>query len=212
VNFVGHAAVAVWDEDDPRYSVGAMLPDLWRMAGERGAPTVHDDVVRRGVQCHHRVDAVFHDTAAFLELSSRLRHRLRAADVTRPATLATAHVGVELLLDGALLRRPTVQRHWARTVAAANTLPAAAIAWRDAAPTRRFAELCANLSRIAEGYHDAAGVTERVVRMLARRPRLRAADSDLPGISAALAALAPDVEASTDALLAEVRTGLEARA
>jgi hypothetical protein len=211
VNFVGHATVAGWEDDDPRYSVGAMLPDLCRMAGSTSDPRLHDEVLRRGVDCHHRVDAVFHAAPTFVALAAALRRALRDAGVSRAPALAAGHVGVELLLDGQLLRRHRERRHWDRTTAAAASLEGTGLAWGSAPPPPRWSELCRNLGRIAHGYRDVATVHERVLRILERRPRLAAAPSEHAAIGEALELVAPVVAARTDALLAEVHAGLEAR-
>lgn len=171
MNFVGHAIAARWEDDDPRHGAGAMLPDLARMCGA-ATPSTHDAVVLAGVRCHHRVDAAFHDAPTFLDLMRRARVDLAARGVPRAARLAAAHVGVELLLDGAFVTAPELAPAFQWATSGAQRLAASTLTWPDATSEARFAQLCEHLPEIAAGYASATVVGERVVRILARRPRL----------------------------------------
>lgn len=210
MNFVGHAIVARWEEDDPRHGVGAMLPDLARMCGA-ATPETHDAFVRAGVRCHHRVDAAFHDTPTFLRLVSAARRDLNDRGVPRAASLAAAHVGVELLLDGAWLSAPGFARIFDAAASAARELEAAALSWPDEASGKRFVELCAHLPDIACGYASPEIVGERVVRILSRRPRLHPGDA-APAILAWAARHAREVADAGDDVLHEVRVAMDVAA
>lgn len=103
MNFFGHVVVATWLPDaDGRTALGAMLPDLLGIAGLRGVEP-RDPEVARGLELHHRTDDVFHASDAFVTLQASLRAALEAGGLQGGPARAVAHVGVELLLDGALL-------------------------------------------------------------------------------------------------------------
>ena len=211
MNFIGHATVAGWEDEAPRFGVGAILPDLARMAGVLRAPEADDEAVRRGVACHHRVDAVFHDTPTFLRLSRQLRHRLNTEGVSRPAALGTAHIGIELLLDGELVGRAEVARQWWHVVEATRELPASSLRWPAPEPAARYDALRRRLAELAAGYVDARVVAQRVLAILDRRPRLRPAQSDGAAITAAIVEFAPVVADITDDWLDEIAEGLGRR-
>lgn len=208
MNFIGHATVAAWEDDAPLFGVGAILPDLARMAGVPRAPKADDAVVERGVACHHRVDGVFHDTPTFLRLSRELRRRLRDDGVHRPAALGTGHVGIELLLDGHLLSRSDIARRWLHVVEATRALPSTRLRWPAPECAARYDALCGRLPELAAGYVDPGVVAQRVVAILSRRPRLRPDPTDVPAITRAIVAFAPRVAEVTDAWLDEIATGL----
>ncbi len=208
MNFIGHATVAGWEDEAPLFGVGAILPDLARMAGAVRAPEAHDDEVRRGVACHHRVDAVFHDTPTFVGLSGQLRQRLTEQGVSRPAALGTAHIGIELLLDGELVGRTEVARRWWGVVEATRELPASRLRWPDPEPAARYDALRHRLTELAAGYVDPRVVAGRVLAILDRRPRLRPAAGDGAAITAALVDFAPLVADRTDTWLDEIAEGL----
>lgn len=209
MNFVGHAMAARWEHEDPRFVLGAMLPDLAQMCGARLAAT-DDDVLAAGVACHHRVDAAFHDTAGFAALCSEARGRLRAAGLARGPVLAAAHVGVELLLDGCWLDEPAVDAAYLAAVAHATRLPAHAVTWALEAHAQRFQGLCARLHAAGSprAYRDPLEVGRRLALILARRPRLRPAPGDEERLVQWAEAARPAVLAAAPALRAELRAGL----
>src|SRR5262245_44928917 len=67
LNFFGHAVMAVFENDSPRFVLGAMLFDLSSMAGAR-IERVDDDDVTAGIAHHHRIDHAFHGCAPFVRL------------------------------------------------------------------------------------------------------------------------------------------------
>jgi hypothetical protein len=114
VNFLLHHHLALRDLGSPEAAVGAMLPDLWRMADRRVRPAVTaiaaDDAgpgltrVLAGITHHVAADRWFHRDPVFLDGELRCVVRLRSvADVPRIGLFA--HVLWELCLDGALLDR-----------------------------------------------------------------------------------------------------------
>lgn len=93
--------------------MGAMLPDVWRMADRRArtkdargaaAPSEVVQSVADGIGHHLKADAWFHGTPAFDRGERAAREALRAAREA-PKMGLFAHIAWELCLDGALLRR-----------------------------------------------------------------------------------------------------------
>ncbi len=103
MNLGAHMIVARSFSEDPRYWLGAALPDLASMGGFRLLGTTPDAVVTGGIAFHHRTDEAFHHHPWFTDLQHPLRETLLADGLTRGAARAIAHVGPELLLDGCLL-------------------------------------------------------------------------------------------------------------
>lgn len=96
-----------------------MLPDFWRMAHRRVRPRPGveppDDAspellaLLEGVQHHLRADDWFHKHPVFVEGEKRLAQRFREAEIAAEKIGLFAHIGWELCLDGALLRRVGVE-------------------------------------------------------------------------------------------------------
>jgi len=211
VNFFAHAKVALWRSADPRFVLGAMLPDLTGMLGLRIRTVDHPELAA-GVAFHHATDAAFHASRIFVAQCAEGLAALSAAGVSRGTARAVAHVGTELLLDGVLSR----------------DIPALA-AYRgalDAATRERFvdhldfeklessAQLHDGLARLAkapvpEGYRELGFVVARLRGTLARRPRLAMHDRDLESVEAFVAASQLRIIELWPALLEEVRSGLE---
>ena len=123
VNFFGHAAVAVWmaeaRDPDPHVVFGAMLPDFATMIRGR-VREAHDERVARGVALHHATDAAFHHLAPVMAHMRELDGALARHGCARGPRLATAHVGFELLLDGALVGDHAAREAYNRALAAAK--------------------------------------------------------------------------------------------
>jgi hypothetical protein len=93
-----------------------MLPDVWRMADRRVRPAtiararLHEGspelgALLAGIDHHIASDGWFHLSALLTDGERLLAERLRASRVDAPKIGLFAHVGWELCLDGALLRR-----------------------------------------------------------------------------------------------------------
>lgn len=114
MNFVLHAHLAHRDLGDPNVTLGAILPDLWRMAARpartRRAVTAppDDDALARvleGVGHHLRADAWFHKTPFFTEGERATVEALAQVPAeTSPRLRLFAHATWEMCLDGALVR------------------------------------------------------------------------------------------------------------
>jgi hypothetical protein len=119
VNFIGHATVALWFCEDPtwrargpasfsEFVLGAMLPDLAAMARLKLPARIPAGPLAEGVALHHRTDGAFHGDPSFVGLTHQTLDLLTSHGVARGPARGVAHVGVELLLDGELLRIPAV--------------------------------------------------------------------------------------------------------
>jgi hypothetical protein len=218
VNYFGHAAVASWSSAGGAGDalgalvLGAMLPDFESMCGERVAHA-GDAGVERGIALHHATDGVFHALPVVTGLMRELDARLAAAACARGPRRAVAHIGVELLLDGVLVREPAYRAAFLAGIACE---PAPAITWRDdaAAAAARFAQLIARLRGygVPDDLQRPEAIAQRVQRILAHRPLLAPSADDLRAIRGALIAFQPRIEVAAEAILRGVRAGLEARA
>lgn len=221
VNFFGHAWLAAGRNADPRFVLGAMLPDLAPMAGLRlrGA---NDAALSAGIAHHLAVDAVFHALPAFQMLTADAARALRRAGLRRGPARGAAHIGIELLLDGWLARRCGVPDAYRTalayapqfgallrfapgrpcaqtTIATAHRNPsnAAGVAWT-------FPELCRKLaaSPLPEAYAEPNYTAARVAAALARRPRLALNPAERNACAVWLRPAARTLAARAESLLA----------
>ncbi|MEQ9079462.1 MAG: hypothetical protein RLP09_36720 [Sandaracinaceae bacterium] len=208
MNFFGHAVAALWEHDDPRWVLGAMMPDFASMCGTRFREAA-DDVVSAGVDHHHAADLVFHGLPTFLYWCNGGAEVLEARGVGRGASRAVAHVGTELLLDGVLLERhPEARALYLEAI----QLPAAPLGLAFHGGPEPFEQLQSRLQDhgLPEGYRDPEEVARRLERILSRRPRLAIRDEELPTITAWLTQTRDELEERTEALCDELRHGLDA--
>lgn len=216
MNFVGHIAVgrALRDdgaEPDPSFLLGTALPDFAAMARVRLA--AGDGALGDGLAVHHETDAVFHREGWFVESEHDLLDDLTTAGLPRGAALACAHVGVELLLDGELIRDPVTARAVRAVYALMAAPPEPAVA---VAPDAQRAHWVETLAGIAgrldpEGYRDPATVAVRLHRVTSRRPRLTFSPALVPTVAERLAAHQPGVAAQAPQVLAGVRRAVGSR-
>ncbi|HEY1116585.1 MAG TPA: hypothetical protein VGE43_02700, partial [Acidimicrobiales bacterium] len=102
MNFLGHVRVAMAVEPGPLVALGAVLPDVESLVGQRLERARSRPEVARGIELHHRADAAFHDDPRFKAGWVALSRDLQARGVGRGASRAVGHAGGELLLDGTL--------------------------------------------------------------------------------------------------------------
>lgn len=180
MNFFGHAVLGALERDEPRFVLGAMLPDLCSMAGLQ-LKHAQDETIAAGVAQHHRVDRAFHACAPFVAACSGALATLEAQGVSRAAARAVGHVGSELLIDGALADRAQARRAYERALELA-TLPGTldGLSFRDGSQRHLVCTVATRLSAapIPERYREPAFVHERLTAILARRPRLALARDD----------------------------------
>jgi hypothetical protein len=207
VNFFGHAAVASWfgDADLAPRAFGAMLPDFAGMIRAR-LDSSHDRDVAAGVDLHHATDAAFHRAPPVVALMRELDDRLARAGCARGPRRATAHVGIELALDGVLVDDAAYR---AAYLAGLACDPSAAC-WRDADASPRLAILVDRLR--AHGapvdLQRADAIARRLARMLVHRPLLAPSAADLAAIERALADQLPRVAIAADAIMRVLRAAL----
>ena len=230
VNFFGHAWLAAGRNANPRFVLGAMLPDLAPMAGLRlrGA---NDAALSAGIAHHLAVDAAFHALPVFQRLTADAARALRRAGLRRGPARGAAHIGLELLLDGWLAQRCGVPDAYRTALAQAPQLGAllrfapgrrapatlrAQITTRAAVHrgtpgaagaaggiTWTFPELCRKLaaSPLPEAYAEPSFTAARVAAALARRPRLALTPAERNACAAWLRPAARTLAASAESLL-----------
>jgi hypothetical protein len=189
VNFLLHRYLAVRDLGDPLAGIGAMLPDLWRMADRRVRATRRErevtpasrelEAVLRGIDHHLDVDRWFHGAEVFAAGERLAIEGIRASGLHTPKLALFAHIAWELCLDGALIRRDGLQRTLrelsdgfaaaergaARSAAALHHFdrhrrPAADRDAFDGGMRQLFAEI--SRGPWISGYQDGAGIAHRI--------------------------------------------------
>jgi hypothetical protein len=206
LNFFAHAVVAGRRSRVPRFVLGAMLPDLASMIGVRVQHAADADLAR-GIELHHATDSAFHAAPAFTELCSESISGLSAQGLGRGTARAVAHVGVELLLDGAL----SGDGH-ARVLYGAALASAADGGLNERltlAPPHDLPRLSAGLARLLssqlpEAYGDPAFVADRLRVILRHRPRLAMAERDYEKVAEWTESIQPRVLACSRELLEHV--------
>jgi hypothetical protein len=222
VNFLLHRHLAARDLGSAAAGIGAMLPDLWRMADRRVRPALvrvtadHPpgllgDLLA-GIEHHLAGDRWFHTAAAFIEGERLTTDYLRQAQLEAPKITLFAHIAWELCLDGALIRREGLEatlatlRHGFAAVAGPPLSSAAALHHFDRVargPDERAAFESA-LQRLFDeiargpwigGYQTGAGVAQRVDGMRGRLGFSRLDSMDRERFAAALERLSPEADA-----------------
>lgn len=208
VNFFGHAAVATWSdlaaEDLGAVVLGAMLPDFESMCGARVASTA-DQRVERGIALHHQTDAIFHRLPIVTGLMRELDALLEREACARGPRRAVAHIGMELLLDGALLDDDAYRAAYVQGLA--HDAP---LAWRAPDDDARFATLLARLRTrgVPEDLRSVDAVALRLQRILGPRPRLAPSLDDQRAIHRALTAFHPRVAIAAASVMRAMHAAL----
>lgn len=193
MNFLLHRHLAQRDTGSPLAGIGAMLPDLWRMAdrrvrprGARSDPEADPGTreVLDGIAHHLEVDRWFHRAPVFRDGERRAAELVRAAGVQAPRSPLLAHVTWEMALDGALIAAEGLETV---LVALRTGFEAARQAIERAADLHHFgdgaaraadrAAFAARMSRLVteitrgpwiDGYQDGGGLAVRVAGVRAR--------------------------------------------
>ncbi len=204
MNFYSHAVVASWLSPDPGFVLGAMLPDLCRMAGEK--PIRGAGVILDGVRCHEHTDEIFHAHGEFRRLCADAFNGLSARGLARGSAKAGAHIGVELLIDGALFDDEFGRSHYLKSIQASPALLSSV-------------QLSAGLSRVlaamrergVERAHTSANAIARRIDYATRgRRRLALGQGDIPRIGDWAEAARAGVVAATPTLIRDVAKGIGA--
>jgi acyl carrier protein phosphodiesterase len=207
MNFVGHAHVARALTGSPAIVLGAMLPDFASMGRVRLGAIEHPEVAA-GIALHHRTDDAFHGGEAFVRLCARTSTDLESRGLPWGASRAIAHVGTELLLDGFLLDdRDTTDAYLAAIELLADRATTSALATTGPrAP--HFSDLCERVRRhgLPAAYRDPAQVADRLIVILAPRPRLAIDPSHRATLVRALEALQEEVRRERDSLVVPTRS------
>ena len=211
MNFFGHAVMAVFENDAPRFVLGAMLPDLSSMAGARIAH-VHDEQVAAGVAHHHRIDHAFHACAPFVRMCTSALETLEARGVSRAAARAVAHVGSELLLDGALSTRDDALRAYTHALRDALTDRVSdQVVFREGTSSADMHTLLARLAQapLPGAYRDPAFVHARLRTILAHRPRLALQPHEHEPVQLWLEHAHAEIEGVANAIVEMLRSSTE---
>ncbi|HTA93490.1 MAG TPA: hypothetical protein VK745_28120 [Polyangiaceae bacterium] len=216
MNFFGHAVIARRKEAThgavrAEFVLGAMLPDFASILRVR-PPRVAGDALVEGVHFHHATDDAFHGARSFLEFSHQASSFLLAHGLSRGSARAVAHVGVELVLDGALAHERAANEAYLSAVDAALTISVAShIKWETDEQEARFQQLCHNLRSRGAARSDASPelVAERLRNILAHRPRLALDDAGQSVVRDWVGTARPLIVARAPLLVFEVEQRLE---
>ena len=176
MNYFAHAWVARRIDPDPRFVLGAMLPDLAGFLRLR-LPAQPDPWVSRGIALHHRTDAAFHALPGFHERNVRGSRALQSRGLGRGPARAAAHVGIELVLDGLLAAAcPDSVLAFGAALAESER-----IVTSRPADTRAITRMAARLAGFdpAGAVGSTQQVADRVRRTLEHRPLLALGPHDL---------------------------------
>lgn len=190
MNYFGHAAIATLRDRDPRFVLGAMLPDLLPMVGIVAPKFFEDSVLNAGVTFHLETDALFHETQSFLTWNRTALLCLRDLGVSRGPARACAHMGVEMLIDAELCRERDFFSAYEQALTFVRDRPNLLAPVGALAGARAQALLGHLLQRgrlVFECSEERFSV--RLGRTLDSRPRLRPSTQELTVISAYLAQL-----------------------
>ena len=210
MNFVGHIAVgmAVDGVAGTTFLLGTALPDFAAMARLRLEPAA--GALGLGIRLHHDTDAVFHRQGWFLDLQHELHRDLTAAGVPRGGALACAHVGVELLLDGALLRTQSTAIAVMDVYAAMAHPPDVALMVVPMQDRARWSEHLSDIATRLDpiGYADPGSVAQRLHRITSSRPRLAFDPGYIPVITEHLERVQPRISEAAPEVLDRVAAAL----
>lgn len=212
MNFFGHCVVASWVTSSPEFALGAMLPDLAQMIGQRRIRS-REPLLGQGIAFHHRTDAVFHDSPTFVRLQRQARQTLQGAGVARGPSLAVAHVGLEILLDAQLSTEPRYLEHYRQALTSLEPSRArTALDWGhfEGDPWADFERLRRTLLRerarlVPDG---AEQLFARLSRVLAGRPKLALHPEHGQAVVAWATTAMQHVGGQLDGWLTELRDGL----
>jgi hypothetical protein len=186
--------------------LGSALPDIATIGGFKMLPHSANGPVGRGVAFHHATDRLFHSHDWFTFRQKSVFDDLTDAGVGRGAARASAHVGVELLLDGELFHdRPERSGSVTRAFEAAHTTPGIGEVVPEASRQRWHEHLSKLPSwRTPTYFRDPHSVARRMESILSARPRLAMKPDEVERVAVALAAVQPSIKDSAEDFLAEL--------
>ncbi len=208
MNLGAHITIAAELFDDPLIHLGSALPDVATIGGFRMVPGSGTGPIGEGIAFHHATDTEFHSHGWFTSRQKTVFDDLTAAGVGRGAARASAHVGVELLLDGELfggahgqVRNDAVVAAFGLAVDAADT--------EQLVPDEMQPDWQHHLGQLHRWrspnyFRDPAGVAKRMEVILSARPRLAMGPDDVAKVTIALAGIQPSISETSEEFLAEM--------
>ncbi len=208
MNLGSHIAVAKHlHPEHPRIWLGAALPDIAAIGRFRLLGSTDDEELQAGIALHHSTDDAFHRDPWFTSRQRRLTDSLGDAGLERGPTRAVAHVGPELLLDGALLQQSDLQDTVNLALEQINTTSAALepLVQTDAG----IGDWLDHLLKFTGGgmptdYHDPKAVAARLHRILVHRKRLAFPTDQIDLVSQALAVEADGIHQTGPTFVVEL--------
>jgi hypothetical protein len=209
MNFFGHAFVASLYSEDHGFVLGAMLPDFAAMLRARLLDSRHRGI-SSGIAFHLQTDQVFHRSSSFQKECRSAVEWLTQNGMRRGSARGVAHVGVELLLDSEISRRPSAHQSYLNALAAGSGPKLGChIRWHAESDGARFEELRLALSRHGTDIVPTPlRVAARIGRALSRRPRLALLESERAVVVAWVEHAAPRFANGAQAMLGELEQGL----
>ena len=194
MNFVGHIAVGAAVAGDTEFLVGTAAPDFASMARTRLRGTAAG-ALADGIALHHATDRAFHADPWFLTMERDLRAALLADGLPDGGARACAHVGVELLLDGAFVREPDVHDAVGRVYHEIGEPSDAIVELAEPHEQARWHEHLVGISQRLDptSYADADAVGRRLHTITSRRPRLAFPSTMVDVVCARLRTLQPRI-------------------
>jgi len=205
VNYFAHAWIAGQIRPEPRFALGAMLPDLLGFLRIR-PPQESPAEVAAGMTLHHATDAVFHALPGFREQHRAGVRALLELGLGRGAARAAAHVGIEFILDRALAAGASSGVALYRSALAEH----ACLGWAarpNADAVSQLAERLTTLDPSAPA--EPAETAERIRRTLASRPRLALRSGELRPLEAWLSSVTPQLTPMSGVLAQQTLRALE---
>lgn len=209
MNLGAHIVVAHRTSPDARaFALGAALPDLASIGGFRLLGSTTNVQVSNGIAFHHRTDDAFHRHPWFTDLQRSLGESLHHAGLARGPVRAIAHVGPELLLDGALIadHGDTIDATLQSIRPGLGSL-IPLVRDEHRAPWERHLQRVAGWQPSGET-HDADAVARRLHRILLRRPRLAFGQDSIDAVGELLGPVADHIDRTAAEFINEISAQL----
>ena len=209
MNVFAHVAVAgraAGPGADERFLLGAALSDLASFGGFRLLGRSPDPLIRQGMAFHHHSDDAFHRHTWFRSRNRSAASALEQRALPRGGARACAHVGVELLLDGALHGHGDDRRRFSAAMSAAPSLGAALAPLVESSRQQTWLD---HLDRVASApglppYTEPSAVAQRLHRICGRRPRLSFEPEGVEAVAEVLGGLLASIHETGPALVDEL--------
>ena len=215
MNIAGHIAVAQAfsgsrggsSDDHALVLLGSALPDICNIAQVRLQNRSTSEHVQYGIELHHQTDDAFHAHRWFRDLMAETMDKLTQHGVRRGPARACAHIGPELLLDGALTAQRALMKICEEAFASiSNSMPLLTPMVADA-DQEAWARTLTRLhdAKRPLDYRDPDTVADRMERILRNRPRLSLDKSEVEPVTKALRAMLPTIETDANWLIADLQ-------